>query len=500
MASGQLQPGQDLEGTYRIVGRIGGGAMGDVYEATHARLAGRYAIKVLQHEVAADPSLMARFEREARVTSSLRHPNIVQVLDFRALPDGTPYIVMEYLDGTDLARELATSGPLPLARVVALVDQIASGLSAAHELGVVHRDLKPANLFLVVLPGSGRELVKIVDFGISKVSASASHLTATATVMGTPQYMAPEQAEGRVAEIDARSDQFSLAAIAYEMIAGRCAFAGENIPSVLYQLVHADPAPLAVNGQPVGAAVEAVIRRALAKRPDGRYPTVLDFARALAAAVSGAAASESIASAGTAVAAAAPAVAQLPAATAQPPAAPARAGLSRAARRAVAASAGAAAIVLVLALRCSSGSSSHAPAPSAAQSAAPPAPAPAAAAAPPAPGPTSATAQVTIEVQDAPPGLVVAVDGAAPAPPPARVAKGSGAHQMVFWAPGYKSKTLQLDSSRDLAIVLSLAKAADGTRHAAAPAPPEKKKHGRFRHDVDAATGFVKRHFGTGGD
>jgi hypothetical protein len=108
---------------------------------------------------------------------------------------------------------------------------------------------------------------------------------------------------------------------------------------------------------------------------------------------------------------------------------------------------------------------------------------------------------VAIEVQDAPPGLVVAVDGAPPAPPPVRVAKGTGTHQMVFWAPGYKSKTLQLDSSKDLAIVLSLAKSGDGAaHHAAAPAPAEKKKHGRFRHDVDAATGFVKRHFGTGSD
>src|SRR5262249_3078131 len=129
-----LQAGQLLEETYRIVRRIGEGAMGEVYEATHARLAGRYAIKLLLRDIASDPGLSARFQREAQVTSSLRHPNIVQVLDFRQLPDGTSYIVMEYLEGTDLASELARTGALPLPRVAGLVDQIASGLAAAHEL------------------------------------------------------------------------------------------------------------------------------------------------------------------------------------------------------------------------------------------------------------------------------------------------------------------------------------------------------------------------------
>ena len=160
MASGPLEPGQLVEDTYRIIRRIGEGGMGEVFEATHARLAGRYALKILLREIASDANLLARFQREAQVTSALRHPNIVQVVDFRQLPDGTSYIVMEFLEGVDLSEELRRHGALPLDRVATLVDQIASGLAAAHEQGVVHRDLKPANLFLVVLGGSGRELVR----------------------------------------------------------------------------------------------------------------------------------------------------------------------------------------------------------------------------------------------------------------------------------------------------------------------------------------------------
>src|SRR5437868_4329751 len=139
MRRASLQPGQVLDDTYRIVRGIGEGGMGEVYEASHARLAGRYAIKLLQKEVAGDPSLMARFQREAQVTSSLRHPNIVQVVDFRRMPDGTSYIVMEYLDGVDLAAEIRRQGPLPLERVCDLVEQIATGLASAHEQGIVHR-------------------------------------------------------------------------------------------------------------------------------------------------------------------------------------------------------------------------------------------------------------------------------------------------------------------------------------------------------------------------
>jgi serine/threonine protein kinase len=284
MESGVLEAGQLIEDTYRITRRIGEGGMGEVYEATHARLSGRYAIKVLLREIAQDLGLLARFQREALVTSALRHPNIVQVLDFRQMPNGAPYIVMELLDGVDLANEIRRIGSLPLSRVASLVDQMASGLAAAHAQGVVHRDLKPANLFLIPLAGSHRELLKIVDFGISKVRASSARLTRTSTVIGTPQYMAPEQALAQADRIDARSDQFSFAAIVYEMVTGSSPFVGDSIPAIMYQLVHVEPPPMRSAGQPVAPAIEAVIRRGLAKSADARFPTVIDFAQAFEAA------------------------------------------------------------------------------------------------------------------------------------------------------------------------------------------------------------------------
>jgi len=582
MSRASLQPGQVLDDTYRIVRRIGEGGMGEVYEAAHARLAGRYAIKLLQKEVAGDPSLMARFQREAQVTSSLRHPNIVQVVDFRKMPEGTSYIVMEFLDGIDLAAEIRNNGPLPLERVRDLVEQIAVGLAAAHEQGIVHRDLKPANLFLLVLPGSRRELVKIVDFGISKVRAADTQLTRTATVMGTPQYMAPEQALGESDRIDARSDQFALATIAYEMLAGRCAFVGDTIPTILYQLVHVEPPALTVNGKAAHPAVEAVIRRGLAKQPEARFPSIIDFAQAFAVAAAASAAARAagpgaFTAMGSAPTAMAPGPAPAPATLGssigrvEPRAAstedlgttlPAR---SRAPKPAVVLG-GAAAVVLIAAVAlvatrggprgpAVAAAPAGKPGPAATTPNGPPpapgavAPSAAAAAAgtarPQAENHVAPVAQVTISVVDPPPSLTVAIDGAVVGPPPVQLARDSGRHELRFEAPGFRSRVIQLESSKDVALVLSLKRRpggagarassttaaassppADGARSSsataaayqppaqAAPAyqpasqsaseagaapPPERKKAGRFRHGVDAVSDFAKRHFGTAG-
>jgi len=155
--------------------------------------------------------IFKRFQREAEVTSELRHPNIVQILDFNRTPGGNPYLVMEYLDGVELATEIRRVGAMPLPRVLDIVGQIASALTAAHTRGVVHRDLKPQNLFCCGWPVRSARWSRWVDFGISKVREATTKLTQEATIMGTPQYMAPEQALGRLSEIDARTDQFSLA-------------------------------------------------------------------------------------------------------------------------------------------------------------------------------------------------------------------------------------------------------------------------------------------------
>ena len=217
--------------------------MGEVYEATHARLAHRYAVKFLHPGMRDHPEALPRFMREAQVTSRLRHPGIVSVVDFNTLPDGVAYLVMEYLEGEPLGKVLARTGPFPLPRVVDITDQLSSALTAAHLEGVVHRDMHPQNVFVMPAIGGQAERVKILDFGISKI-ASMSKITGMAAVLGTPQYMSPEQAEGKIDQLDAASDQFSLAAIVYEMLTGRPAFSGETLASVAYQVVHAAATPI----------------------------------------------------------------------------------------------------------------------------------------------------------------------------------------------------------------------------------------------------------------
>ena len=277
-------------GTYDIVRKVGSGGMGEIYEVSHRRLAGRYAMKVLRAEASAASEALLRFQREAKVTSALQHPNIVQVIDFSTTEGGQPYLVMEFLDGPELAQVMKGSKPLSLPRIVSYVRQIASGLIAAHEHDVVHRDLKPQNIFVLKVAGIDQELVKIVDFGISKISAVTATITSASTVIGTAQYMSPEQALGRIEQIDGRSDQFSLALIVYEMLTGETAFRGESVSSVVYQIVHEEPRALVDPSGPIPAAVASVLKRALEKDKQRRFPTVKAFADAFEGAASASAA------------------------------------------------------------------------------------------------------------------------------------------------------------------------------------------------------------------
>jgi serine/threonine protein kinase len=281
---GHLEPGTNLNGTYEIVQRLFEGGMADIYEARHVRLTGRYAVKVLRHSLTSQhASAFDRFRREAEVTSSLRHPNIVQVLDFNQTATGAAYFVMELLEGQNLRQHLEAHGAMPLPDVAAIVEQVASALAAAHTRGIVHRDLKPENIHMLPVAGRKEPFVKVLDFGISKVLA-ASTLTQEAMIVGTPHYMAPEQARGGSDDLDGRTDEFALGVIAHELLTGRRVFNAEAVFAILYQVMNDEPASL----EPIaGAAVDQIIRKALAKNRDDRYPNVALFADALREAVFG---------------------------------------------------------------------------------------------------------------------------------------------------------------------------------------------------------------------
>jgi serine/threonine protein kinase len=282
---GSWAGGTLLGDTYLLGQRINGGGMGEVFEATHARLPGRYAVKILRPELVGNREAFGRFCREAEVMSELRHPNVVQIYDFNTTPDGRPYFVMEHLEGRDLEARLTQAGPMPLPAAVRVVESVASALAAAHAHGIVHRDLKPANIFLVTIDGQMDEVVKVLDFGISKVRAAGTLLSSPTDMIGSPAYMSPEQARG-ASEIDGRSDQFALGAITYRMLTGFEPFAGDDIASLLYQVVHEAAQPLArtLPARWDTRALQAVLDRALAKDPAQRYGGMMEMARAFEAA------------------------------------------------------------------------------------------------------------------------------------------------------------------------------------------------------------------------
>jgi serine/threonine protein kinase len=283
-ATGGLSIGIVLQGTYRIVRPLAEGGCGEIYLAAHTRLPGRFAVKLLHRSLVRDSDAFSRFQQEAEITSSLRHPHIVQVFDFNVTDSGVPYLVMELLEGKLLAQRIA-AGALDPAAAADIIDQIASALNAAHSRGIVHRDLKPENVMLLADAGVP-DFVKVLDFGISQASWRP-RLTEGERVAGTPQYMSPEQACGLREQIDHRSDQFSLAAIAYVLLTGHEPFTGDNPIAVLYEVVHHDPPPPSQIVPTLGPEIDAVVMRGLAKESADRYPNVLAFASALRAAVEG---------------------------------------------------------------------------------------------------------------------------------------------------------------------------------------------------------------------
>jgi eukaryotic-like serine/threonine-protein kinase len=278
-------------GPYRLEKTIGAGGMGQVYCANDTRLHRPVAIKVLMPVLAHDPQFRARFDREAKAIAALNHPHICTLHDIGSV-DGVDYLVMEYVDGETLATRLER-GPLPFDQALASAIQIAEALAAAHRQGIVHRDLKPGNVM------STKSGIKLLDFGLAKPAAGptvigpismlpttpplgptqAGPLTVHGTILGTLQYMAPEQLEGR--DADARTDIFAFGAIVYEMVTGKKAFSGGSQASLIGAIMHAEPKPMAV-GQPMTPpALERLVRICLAKDPDQRWQSVADLAREL---------------------------------------------------------------------------------------------------------------------------------------------------------------------------------------------------------------------------
>jgi len=275
--------GETLRGTYRVLRTLDQGGMGLVFEAEHIRLRRRVAVKVLARHLASDAQALARFNREAEIISQLEHPHIVQILDFDTTDAGEPYIVMELLKGESLAARLERDGCLPIPEAARIAYQVASGLFAAHNAAIVHRDLKPANIFLTEMAGQGT-LVKLLDFGISKRVGVGRSLTGEFDVLGTPDYMAPEQALGKTASVDHRGDQYALAVIVYEMFSGQTPFSGEDVMDVLQKVVSSEAPAIERFAPHVPQAVSIVLKRALEKDPDARYGNVLDFSMALSSA------------------------------------------------------------------------------------------------------------------------------------------------------------------------------------------------------------------------
>ena len=287
--------GQTLDDRYVIERKIGEGGMGVVFAARHVVIERPLAIKVLKREVARDASTIKRFVQEAQAASRIGHPGIVDVTDFGTTPDGLTYQVMEYVDGTTLGSAIKMSAPMPAARALPIAAQIAHALAACHAKGIIHRDLKPENVFLVNRAGR-RDFVKIVDFGIAKVTpldggaagaAGAAggapkpegpRLTRAGAVFGTPEYMAPEQAAGR-ADIDARVDVYALGTILYEMLTGKVPHKSDSMVRTLAMQM-LDPIVPPSQLRPdlaIDPHVEAVVMKALAKKREQRYASMEDL-------------------------------------------------------------------------------------------------------------------------------------------------------------------------------------------------------------------------------
>jgi serine/threonine-protein kinase len=265
---------------YHIQRKLGEGGMGAVYLGEHVKMGRKSAIKVMTRAMARDPEAIARFNREAANAARIAHPNVCAIYDFGETDDGLIYLVMEFVEGESLSDLLRREHVLPLHRALTILKQTADALQAAHDLGIVHRDLKPDNIMLA-RDRDGGDVVKVVDFGIAKAMTGEQRqqVTKTGLVVGTPEYMSPEQLSGDV--VDGRSDIYSLALVFYRLLTGTLPFQAESAQEMLVKRLTDDPLPLnrVAAGRRYSDELEQVMHRALAKMPADRYETAIDLAR-----------------------------------------------------------------------------------------------------------------------------------------------------------------------------------------------------------------------------
>ena len=280
-----------LNGQFQILQKIGSGGMGAVYKALQPEMNRMVGVKILHPKLANRKDLVSRFRREARAMSQLTHPNTVKVFMFGELEDGSLYIIMEYLEGKNLNQSVRSEGPFPVERALPILIQACGALDEAHKAGIIHRDLKPENLFLCQTP-TMRDYPKLLDFGLAKVGERQMRpgsviLTQEGMVFGTPEFMSPEQAQGKT--LTPASDIYSIATILYEVLTGKLPFDAKSAMDYIQLHVMAKPIPLnqRVSGKTFPLLLEQIIDRALAKPPEERFTSAAEFAQALQAVLDG---------------------------------------------------------------------------------------------------------------------------------------------------------------------------------------------------------------------
>ena len=274
--------------SYRFLRRLASGGMGDLYLVAHRDTGRQWVAKVVHEKLAGDPQLLDRVRIEAQSLTSLRHPNVVSVVDFDTTSDNRPFIVMEYLQGNDLGRELASGYPFSLEELLEHADEALAGLGAAHDLGIIHRDLKPENLFLHD-QGGGKRTLKILDFGVARIVPGTApltpsplkHATGTGIIVGTLKYVSPEGAAGLA--VDFRADVYSLGLVLYRMLAGRSPY-GDDIPDVdliALRLTQQPKPPSYFSPRRIAPQLDAIVIKALQLSPNDRFQTATEFREAL---------------------------------------------------------------------------------------------------------------------------------------------------------------------------------------------------------------------------